>query len=61
MLICKVYYICLHIAVPVHKSDDSRTGNVISRDDNMYSQKDPHGAITGMFSNLLHIFYNLLH
>ena len=34
-------------AVPVHKSDETRSGVVLSRDDALYSQKDPHGNLGG--------------
>ncbi|PVD27655.1 hypothetical protein C0Q70_12822 [Pomacea canaliculata] len=37
----------MYSAVPVHKSDDSRSGMGLSRDDAMYSQKDPLGGLSG--------------
>nr|KAG5705527.1 hypothetical protein BaRGS_009180 [Batillaria attramentaria] len=37
----------MYSAVPVHKSDESRSGVVLSRDDALYSQKDPHGTLSG--------------
>ncbi|XP_076457798.1 roundabout homolog 2-like isoform X2 [Babylonia areolata] len=35
----------MYSAVPVHKSEESRSGVVLSREDALYSQKDPHGTL----------------
>ncbi|KAL8616173.1 hypothetical protein ACOMHN_066659 [Nucella lapillus] len=35
----------MYSAVPVHKSEESRSGVVLSREDALYSQKDSHGNL----------------